>query len=103
MFLAGLVFVFGSTANAQSHKKIGMTKARAIAVTKADGGKLKASELEKEGGKWIYSFEFSNKKGTITEVNVEAYTGEVISVEDEDPAKEAKEAREEKAEKKKKN
>ena len=99
MILAGLVFVFGSTANAQQ-KKIGMKRAQAIATTRARGLKLKAKELEKEKGKWIYSFEFKNRDGSIREVNVNAYTGKVIGVEHEDPKKEAKE---EKSEKKGKN
>ncbi len=49
MILAGLVFVFGTTANAQQ-KKIGMKRAHEIATTRAHGLKLKAKELEKEKG-----------------------------------------------------
>ncbi len=81
--------------------KIGMKRALAIA-TKRAGGKLrlKAKELEKEKGRWIYSFEFSAGKGKITEVNVDAYSGKVIGVEHENAKKEAAE---EKGEKKDKN
>lgn len=96
--LAGLVFVFGSTANAQ--QKIGMKRATAIAVTKAPGLKLKAKELENEKGKWIYSFEFKNKDGSTREVNVDAMTGEIIGVEHETKKQDAKEAKDEKNEKK---
>ena len=95
MILAGLMFVFGTTANAQQ-KKIGMKRATAIATTRAKGLKLKAKELEKEGGTWIYSFEFKNRDGSIREVNVNAFTGKIIGVEHEDPKKEAKEERNEK-------
>ena len=98
MILAGLMFVFGTTANAQQ-KKIGMKRATAIATTRAKGLKLKAKELEKEGGTWIYSFEFKNRDGSIREVNVNAYTGKVIGVEREDAKKEAKEAKDEMKEK----
>lgn len=101
MMLAGLVFVFGSSANAQD-KKIGMKRATAIAMEKAPGLKLKAKELENEKGKWIYSFEFKEKGGAILEINVDAYTGEVLGVEHESKKQNEKEAREEKNEKKEK-
>ena len=98
MILAGLVFVFGTTANAQQ-KKIGMKRATAIASTKAPGLKLKAKELEKEGGRWIYSFDFINKDGSISEVTINAYTGKVIGVVRETAKDEAKEAKDEMKEK----
>lgn len=87
-----------NTANAQN-KKIGMAKAKAIAL-KQESGKINASELEKEKGKWIYSIEIRNAKGTITEVNVDAYTGAVVNVEEENAQKEAEEKRVESKEKK---
>ncbi len=96
-----LALVFGIsnlTANAQT-KKIGMAKAKAIALKKASG-KIESSELEKEHGKMIYSFDIRNAKGTITEVNVDAYTGAVVAVEEENKNAEAKEKKEEKMEKK---
>jgi uncharacterized membrane protein YkoI len=88
--LSGLVFLFGATANAQQ-KKIGMQRAQAIASKHAPGLKLKAKELEKEKGKWIYSFEFRDKRGSTREVNVDAFTGKVVGIEHESPKKEAKE------------
>ena len=91
---AGLIFVFGSVANAQG-KKIGMKRAQAIATEQARGLKLKAKELEHEKGEWIYSFEFRNTDGSTREVNVNAYTGKVVSVERETPSKEKKEAKDE--------
>ncbi|MEP6944354.1 MAG: PepSY domain-containing protein, partial [Acidobacteriota bacterium] len=91
-----------STANAQQ-KKIGMKRATAIAATKAPGLKLKAKELENEGGKWIYSFEFRNRDGSTREVNVDALTGEIVGVEHESKKQDAKEARDEKNEKKTKH
>lgn len=96
--LAICALVFTINANAQS-KKIGMKKAREIAAKQTDG-KIKSSELEREKGKWIYSFDVRNNKGTITEVNIDAYTGAVISVDEEDAQKEAAEKRQEKMEKK---
>lgn len=95
ILIAGMMFVFGTAANAQG-KKIGMKRAQAIASEQARGLKLRAKELEHEKGQWIYSFEFRNKDGSTREVNVNAYTGKVIGVERETPATEKKEARDEK-------
>ena len=89
------------TTNAQT-KKIGMTRAKAIALKNA-AGKIESSELEKEGGKMIYSFDIRNAKGTITEVNIDAYTGAVVAVDEENPKKEAAEKKQEKMEKKTKS
>jgi hypothetical protein len=97
--MVALVFGIGAlTANAQT-KKIGMAKAKAIALKNASG-KIESSELEHEKGKWIYSFDIRNSKGTISEVNVDAYTGAVIAVEEENRQKEAAEKKQEKKEKK---
>ena len=93
-----LTFAFTVTAAAQT-KKIGMAKAKAIALKNASG-KIESSELEKEGGKMIYSFDIRNSKGTITEINVDAYTGAIVAVSEENPKKEAAEKKQESKEKK---
>src|SRR5258708_2544940 len=95
VILGCFVFVLAITGNAQ-RKKIGMKRAQEIASTRARGLRLKAKELEHENGKWIYSFEFKNKDGSVREVNVNAYTGAIVGVEHEDAKKEAKEERSEK-------
>ena len=94
VFLAAL-FVLGTIIADAQGKKIGMKRAREIASKQATG-KIKSSELEKENGKWIYSFDIRNAKGTITEVNIDAYSGAVIAVDEEDAQKEAEEKRLEK-------
>ena len=94
VLIAGLIFTFGIVANAQG-SKIGMKRAQAIASSHAKGLPLKAKELEHEGGRWIYSFEFRNRDGSTREVNVNAYTGKVVGVERETPSKEKKEAKDE--------
>src|ERR1700755_450599 len=81
-------------------KKIGMKRAREIASQQVQG-KFKSSELEKEHGKWIYSFDMLTKEGKIMEVEIDAYSGAVIAVDEETPEKEAAEKAQEKAEKKK--
>lgn len=89
-----LSLAFGVTANAQT-KKIGMEKARQIAMQKAEG-KIESAELERENGKTIYSFDIRNSKGTITEVQVEAFTGEIVSVQEENAQQEAAEKQQDK-------
>ena len=93
------VFGLGTIVAEAKPKVIGMKRALAIATSHAKGLKLKAKELEKEKGRWIYSFEFKNHDGSIREVNVNAYTGKIVGVEHEDAKKEAKEEKNEKKEK----
>src|SRR6476469_1680782 len=90
-----VLFGMGATAANAQAKKIGMARATSIA-TKRVHGTVKSKELEKEKGRWIYSFDISTGRGKITEVNVDAYTGKILAVEVENAAKEAKEAKDEK-------
>jgi Peptidase propeptide and YPEB domain len=100
LFLMFAVLGFGTLVADAQGKKIGMKRAKEIAMKQATG-KIKSSELEKENGKWIYSFDVRTAKGTITEVNIDAYTGAVIDVQEENAQKEADEKKQEKMEKKK--
>src|SRR5215831_8836262 len=72
--------------------KVTRAEAEKIALAKAPGGTIKEGEIENEKGKLIWSFDIS-MPGTkdIKEVNVDAITGDVLSVETETPDKEAKE------------
>ncbi len=91
---SALILMFGigtSAANAQT-KKIGMAKARAIALKRA-AGKIQSAELEREKGKLVYSFDIRSGKGTIREVWVDAYTGRILSVKIESASEEAAEKR----------
>jgi uncharacterized membrane protein YkoI len=74
--------------------KITMEQARATALRRAPGN-VEDGELEREHGKLVYSFDIRNAKGTITEVQVSAITGRVVSVEHESKKQEAAEKREE--------
>ena len=87
--------LFSVAAVSAKPKYIGMTKAKEIAVQQVQGT-IKSSELEKEHGKMIYSFDILTTAG-ITEVNIDAITGAVIAVTAENPADEAKEAKADKA------
>ncbi len=91
-------------AKLQAQAKVSRADAEKTALTKAPGGTIKDGELEKEGGKLIWSFDIATP-GTkdITEVAVDAITGAVVSVENETPAQQAKEKAEDaKKEKKEK-
>ena len=110
LFVAGLFAVSAADVAAQKSKinaklakqaKITLAQARKTAQAKASG-KIEGEELEKEHGKLIYSFDIRNEKGTITEVQVDAKTGEIASVEEEDKQAEAKEKKEDARQKGKK-
>lgn len=79
-------------AEMQSEAKITKEQAQATAMEKAPGGTIKEGELEKEGGKLIWSFDIATPgtKNT-TEVNVDAITGAIVSVSTESPESEKKE------------
>jgi uncharacterized membrane protein YkoI len=73
--------------------KITIAQAREIAIKRAPGT-IEEGELEREHGKLVYSFDIRNAQGTITEVQVDARNGRVISVEEENAKQEADEKRE---------
>lgn len=86
-------------ADLQKEAKISMTKAREIALKEVPGGKIQSAELERENGKLIYSFDIKTAKPGVTEVNVDAMTGNVIGKHNESAAKEAAEKKQEAKEK----
>ena len=61
---------------------VAMVDARATALARVPGT-IRHEELEHEGGRWIYSFEISTGGPGIEEVNVDADTGALVSVEHE--------------------
>ena len=75
----GLIFAFGTTADAQA-KKIGVKRAQEIATRRAEGLKLKGRDLVTENEKTFYSIDFKDWDGSVRRVNVDAYTGRVLSV-----------------------
>ena len=73
--------------------KVSKADAEKTALAKVPNGTIKEGELEKENGKLIWSFDLTTPDTKdITEVNVDAMTGEVVSVEKESAESEAKEA-----------
>ena len=100
--LLALALAFAGCASHESQlasrAKISRAKAEATALKKAHGGKVKEGELEEEHGRLVWSFDIT-RSGTrnITEVQVDAITGKVVSTEIETPKHEAAEAAEKKA------
>ena len=90
-----------SQAALQKEAKITEATARATALKEVPNGTVKSSELEREHGKLIYSFDITvpGKTG-IEEVNVNAIDGSIVAKEHETPKAEKKEATAEAKEKK---
>jgi len=73
--------------------KITQIAAEKTALTKVPDGKTSTSELEKEHGKLIWSFDIAMPKSkSITEVQVDALSGKILSTQLETPQDQAKEA-----------
>ena len=104
------IFAFSSalaladeTTQAKLHAeaKISEAAARTTALATVPGGSVASSELEKEHGKVIWSFDIAQVGSkNITEVQVDAKTGKIVSTKVETPDKERKEAIAEKKESK---
>ena len=75
-------------------------QAKKIALARVKGGTIKSTELEKENGVLIWSFDIA-RPGTkdVTEVWVDATTGKISAVAVETPVGQKKEAAEDKAKK----
>jgi uncharacterized membrane protein YkoI len=82
-----------SQATLQAEAKVSEATARATALAQVPNGTVKSSELEREKGKLIYSFDITvpGKTG-IEEVNVNAIDGTVVGKEHETAKSEKKEA-----------
>ncbi|MEJ7698430.1 MAG: PepSY domain-containing protein [Pyrinomonadaceae bacterium] len=90
LFIVGLLAMMSVSAQA---KVIGMKRAKQIVLAQVKG-KIQSSELEKEKGKLVYSFDIRQAKGGIIEVLIDAYSGKIIEVKAESAAEEAREKRE---------
>jgi uncharacterized membrane protein YkoI len=83
-----------SQVSLKKQAKVSEQAARTIALAKVGNGMVKSSELEKENGKLIWSFDIAKPKTrNITEVQVDARTGRIVSTQIETAADQAKEAR----------
>ena len=90
------VFIIGCASDKQSklesEAKVTKTEAEKIALTQARNGTIKEGELEKEKGRLIWSFDIATPDSKdITEVQVDAHTGQVVAVDKETPKQQQKE------------
>ena len=81
-------------AQLQKEAKMTMADARAMAQQTVPTGRIASGEIEREGGKLIYSFDMkiAGKSG-IDEVNIDAMSGTLISNQHETPKDEKAEAK----------
>jgi len=79
-------------ARLEAKAKIARVDAEKTALAQVTNGVVKEGEIEKEHGKLIWSFDLTTPDAKdITEVNVDAITGVIVSVEKEAPEQEVKE------------
>jgi len=91
--LSGMANAEETQAALQAQAKITQADAEKAALAKVPGGKVESSELEKEHGKLIWSFDISAPNSVnIAEVQVDAKTGKIVSNKTETPKDQAKEA-----------
>ena len=78
-------------AKLMAQAKVSRADAEKTALAKAPNGTIREGELEKEKGRLVWSFDITTPDTKdITEVNVDAVTGNVVSVESESAESEAK-------------
>ena len=96
LLLVGVAVAQTPAKSAKAHAKISKEEATKTALAKVPHGTVKEAELEKEKGKLVWSFDIATPDSKdITEVQVDANTGEVVSVEKESPKAEAAEKKKE--------
>jgi uncharacterized membrane protein YkoI len=82
-----------STAPPTSEAKIERAAAEKTALARVPGGKIKEGELEQEHGHLVWSFDIVQPSTpNVTEVQVDAISGKVVSIATETPADQSKEA-----------
>ncbi len=81
-------------AELQKEAKMTMADARAMALREVPHSTIQAGEIEREGGKLIYSFDMKTAhKSGIDEVNIDAITGKLVGKQHETPKDEKAEAK----------
>jgi len=101
VFTMLLVLALSTAAESKPQPKITMEQAKATALQK-ESGTIKSAELEKEHGRWIYSFDIATTYG-VREVNIDANTRKVVEDSKETIAQEAREAAQQKKHQKNQN
>ena len=88
LMFSGAVF-----AGSQGQAKVTKEQAEKVALARVPAGTIKSAELETEHGKLIWSFDISRPKtANITEIQVDAKKGTIVSEETETPSEQAEES-----------
>jgi Peptidase propeptide and YPEB domain len=91
--MVGCVSESAKQAKLEAKAKISKVDAQKTALAKVPNGTVKEAEIEEEKGILIWSFDIATPDSKdITEVGVNAMTGEIVSVEKETPEQEKKES-----------
>ena len=99
--LSGVGFGAPSEAELMKEAKISKGQAEKTAIKKVPHGVIKSGEIEREHGRLIWSFDISTPQSSnITEVQVDAMSGKIVSTQVETVKDQAKEAAADKKEKK---
>jgi uncharacterized membrane protein YkoI len=98
---SGALLAASSQADLMKEATVSNSQAEKTALGKVPNGVIKSEEIEREHGKLIWSFDIATS-GTknITEVQVDAKTGRIVSIQVEKPNDQAKEAAADRKEKK---
>jgi uncharacterized membrane protein YkoI len=90
-----------SQAQLQAQAKVSQEQATSTALARVPNAKVHSAELEREHGRLVWSFDLAQDgKSGVTEIQVDAISGKIVSVKKETAAQEATEARKEAQEKK---
>ena len=91
--LSGTAFAAPTEAELTKEARISKAQAEKTALDKVPGGTIQSGELEREHGKLVWSFDIAmNSTSNVTEVQVDAKSGKIVSVKTETAADQAKEA-----------
>ena len=94
--LGATTVVFAIDSTLQSQAKISKSAAEKIALSKVPAGIIQSAELEREHGMLIWSFDISKASSKdVTEVQIDARSGRIVSVRIETPAAQVKERKSE--------
>jgi len=76
----------------KAEARITLNQAKETALAKVPNGNIQAAELEREHGRLIWSFDISRPSSkNITEIQVDAKTGKIVSTQLESPSHQAAE------------
>jgi uncharacterized membrane protein YkoI len=93
MVISGAAFAGPTESDLMKEAKISKSQAEKTALAKLPNGVIQSGELERENGKLVWSFDIgTNSTKDVTEVQVDAKSGKIVSVKTETPADQAKEA-----------